>query len=144
MGAAAFGLLMARMPRNTETLLAIALSRARKSGRVSSKDERSARMAANEAVFRAGNERIRAMVADAVPRTPYICECGEESCFERVDLTRDEYERVREGPARFFVSPGHEDRTADERVVERFDQFTVVEKEGKGREIVTRADPRKG
>ena len=35
-------------------------------------DERSARLAANEAVFRAGNERIEAMLGDLHGTTPYI------------------------------------------------------------------------
>jgi len=135
---------MPRVPKDKEALLAIALSRRRKSERVRGNDQRSARLAANEAIFRAGNERIRSLVADALPRTPYICECGDESCFEQVELAKDEYERVREDPARFFVSPGHEDTTAGERVVERCDHFIVVEKVGRAREVVTSTDPRKG
>jgi hypothetical protein len=35
-------------------------------------DERSARLAANEAVFRAGNERIDAVMADTLGTTPYL------------------------------------------------------------------------
>jgi hypothetical protein len=64
-----------------------------------------------------------------------MCECGDASCLERVELTRVEYERVRAHRARFLVLPGHEDRTADERVVEKFDHFNVVEKEGTAGEI---------
>src|SRR5579862_5958735 len=136
-------LVMGRVPKDKDSLLAVALSGARKTGRVSGEDERSARLAANEAIFRAGNERIRAIVADSVPRTPYICECGDDRCFERVELTRDEYEQVRAHPARFLVSPGHQDRAAGERVVEKYDHFTVVEKEGKGREIAARTSREK-
>jgi hypothetical protein len=134
---------MARVPRSREELLAIALSGARRTGGMSGKDERAARLAENEAIFRAGNERIRAFVAEALPRTPYMCECGHENCFERLELTKEEYGRVRAHPARFLVSPGHEDTTAGERVVERFDHFAVVEKDGKAREIVTRTRPGK-
>src|SRR5579862_9949857 len=61
-------------------------------------DERSARRAANEAVFRAGNERIHAVVGDALPRARYMCECGEPGCFEPVELTVAEYEGVRAYP----------------------------------------------
>lgn len=105
-------------------------------------DERSARRAANEAVFRAGNERIQAVVGEALPRTPYMCECGDQSCFEPVELTDDEYQGVRAHPARFLVAPGHEDVTAGEVVIEAFGRFTVVEKRGDAAEIVTRNDPR--
>jgi hypothetical protein len=135
---------MAREPRSKDELLAIALSRRRMAGEVSRSDARTARLAENETVFRAGNERIRASVAEVLPRTPYLCECGNEKCFERVELTRDEYEHVRADPARFFVLPGHEDVSAGERVVERFEDVAVVEKSGKAREIVTRRAPRKG
>src|ERR1051325_11178832 len=93
-------------------------------------DERSARQAANEAVFRAGNERIQAAVGDARRLTPYMCECGDESCFEPVELTDAEYEGVRAHPARFFVAPGHEDLTSGEVVIEAFHLFTIVEKRG--------------
>jgi hypothetical protein len=106
-------------------------------------DERSARLAANEAAFRAGNEAIeanRGEVANA--QQPYLCECGVESCFERVMLTREEYETVRSHPARFLVTPGHEDLTAGEVVVEEFSRYAVVEKRGEERKIVERTDPR--
>ena len=105
-------------------------------------DERSARRAANEAVFRAGNERIQAVVGDSLPQTPYMCECGDPSCFEPVELTDAEYETVRAHPARFFVAPGHEDLTSGEVVIEAFRHFTIVEKRGDEAEIVTRNDPR--
>ena len=106
-------------------------------------DERSARLAANEAVFRAANEAIEAARADgAGGERPYLCECGVESCFERVMLTRVEYETVRSHLARFLITPGHEDLTAGEIVVEEFGRYAVVEKRGEEREIVRRSDPR--
>lgn len=105
-------------------------------------DERSARLAANEAVFRAGNERIDAMQADGEWPTAYMCECGDAQCFQMVELTHAEYEAVRSHPARFFVVRGHEDLTAGEVVVEEASAFTVVEKRGGEREIVERSNPR--
>jgi hypothetical protein len=105
-------------------------------------DERSARLAANEAVFRAGNERIDAMLSDRAVTTPYMCECGNAQCFQQIDLTTEEYEAVRSHPARFFVISGHEDLTAGEIVVETASQFTIVEKRGAEAQIVERSDPR--
>ena len=106
-------------------------------------DQRSARLAANEAVFRAGNERIEAMLGDKDGTTAYMCECGDPHCFEMIDLTNEEYEQIRSHPARFFVVSGHEDLTAGEAVVEQASGFTVVEKRGATeREIVERSDPR--
>jgi hypothetical protein len=104
-------------------------------------DERSARLAKNEAIFRAGNESIDKAAAGRAEKAPYLCECGEKSCLARVELARAEYEAVRSHPARFFVVPGHEDLTAGELVVEQYDRFTVVEKQGEERELVERATP---
>jgi hypothetical protein len=105
-------------------------------------DERSARLAANEAVFRAGNESIGQAVGGCSERIEFLCECGDPGCFQRVELSREEYETVRSHPARFFVASGHEDLTAGEVVVEVRGRWTVVEKRGLGREIVERSDPR--
>jgi hypothetical protein len=104
-------------------------------------DERSARLAKNETIFRAGNESIDKAAGGRVEKAPYLCECGEKSCLARVALTSAEYEAVRIHPARFFVVPGHEDLTAGEVVVEQRDRFTVVEKQGEEREIVERGTP---
>jgi hypothetical protein len=101
-------------------------------------DERSPRLAKNEAIFRAGNESIDKAVGGRVEKAPYLCECGEKSCLARVELTSAEYETVRAHPARFFVVLGHEDLTAGEVVVEQHGRFTVVEKRGEERELVER------
>ena len=73
---------------------------------------------------------------------PFLCECGDESCFERLSLTHEQYEAVRSHPARFFVVPGHEDLTAGEVVVKEFNSYFIVEKKGAEAEIVERSDPR--
>lgn len=62
--------------------------------------------------------------------------------MDRISLTRDEYEAVRSHPARFFVIPGHEDLNGSEVVVETFDRYVLVEKQGREREIVEQSDPR--
>ena len=106
-------------------------------------DERSARLAANEAIFRSGNELINNAVGDSGV-APFLCECGDQGCFERVSISHDAYEAVRAHPARFFVAPGHEDLTAGEVVVEDFSHYSVVEKQGAEAAIVERTDPRSG
>jgi hypothetical protein len=105
-------------------------------------DERSRRLAENEAIFRAGNESIDGLVDARLDIVPYLCECGERGCLARVALTPAEYEAVRAHPTRFFVVPGHEDLTAGETVVAEHDRFTVVEKQGAEAEIVARRDKR--
>ena len=106
----------------------------------SAMDERSARLAKNEAVFRAGNESIEKSVGGKLERIPYLCECGDQHCFETVVLTSAEYKAVRSHPARFVVVPGHEDLTAGEAVVGQGDGFTLVEKQGEERELVEPED----
>ena len=105
-------------------------------------DERSARLAENEAIFRAGNESIDKAVGGKLEKAPYLCECGEEQCYARVELSPAEYEAVRVHPSRFFVVPGHEDLTAGEVVVEQYDRYTLVEKQDEERELVKSRDPR--
>jgi hypothetical protein len=90
------------------------------------------RIARNEASFRLINERLEASLKQ-LPITPepheFICECGLRSCEETVLLTVAEYESVRAQPDRFVVRPGHVFPEV-ETVVERHDQYLVVEKHG--------------
>jgi hypothetical protein len=104
-------------------------------------DERARRLAENETVFRAGNEAINANLKDGHELT-YLCECGSDTCFERVPLTRAEYEAVRANPARFMVVPGHHDAAAGEVVVSQSDRYAVVEKRLEARAIAEQTDPR--
>ena len=108
-------------------------------------DARSARLARNEAVFRAGNEAIVANHRDAPPEAllRFLCECGDDQCLEQVLLTRREYEEARADAGRFFVLPGHEDVTAGEVVVAEAARYLLVEKQGPERAIVERSDPRR-
>ena len=106
--------------------------------------ERSARLAQKEAIFRAGNELIQAVIGDQLDTAPYLCECGDAECFEQVSLATAEYEAIRSHPARFLVVPGHEDLTAGEVIVEESPRFAVVEKRGEECELVERTDPRAG
>ncbi|HXL43560.1 MAG TPA: hypothetical protein VN960_05815 [Gaiellaceae bacterium] len=41
--------------------------------------------------------------------TEFLCECGQQTCFETLLLTRAQYEAVRGEGQRFVVVPGHED-----------------------------------
>ena len=75
---------------------------------------RDERMAANEALFREVNERIfdaTAALADwpwggPSTRIDFVCECGHAECFEQIQLTREEYERVRASAVRFVIKAG--------------------------------------
>lgn len=93
-----------------------------------------ARLARNEVMFRAINERIRELAGrfdqSGSDTLGFVCECADETCVERVHLTTDQYDDVRAIPARFVVVPGHEATPLVERVVYRSDQFVIVRKIG--------------
>jgi hypothetical protein len=94
----------------------------------------SERIKANNHRFREANERIRVtaeQVGAEMERIPFLCECPVEDCVEIVELTRPEYEAVREDPSRFMTAIGHEaaERPVGE-VVSRNDRYVVVEKRG--------------
>ena len=87
-----------------------------------------AQLARNEAFFRAVNEGI----AEASERfesedAEFLCECGDARCTHRLEVPLEEYEVVREHPARFLVRNGHVEPEI-ENVVRRRRRYTVVEK----------------
>ena len=89
------------------------------------------------------NERIaeNAQRFDA-GTTEFICECNDSACSERLELTLEEYERVRADGTRFLLAPGHGDGSI-ERVVEHRGNFMIVEKvQATARALVRRLDPR--
>ena len=108
-------------------------------------EERERRVGLNEAVFRQVNKRIDGLneAFGAITETmQVICECGDASCIEQITISVPEYEELRQDPRRFAVVPGHEDEQV-ERVVERHDDYDVVEKdEGEPARLAERTDPR--
>jgi hypothetical protein len=109
-------------------------------------DLRDQRIAENEALFRAANERAADWEerdrAEAVE--PYFCECADPECREKVKLRGSDYERVRSNSALFFVLPGHEIPDV-ETVIESHPEWNVVEKsEPEAREVAAETDPRQG
>lgn len=103
------------------------------------------RICQNEVLFREINERLRELgegfslvteVAD------FVCECGEVSCTDRIQLSLGEYEQVRSDAKWFAIVPGHE-KLEFERIVAEHDGYTVVEKlPGGPAGIAIRDDPR--
>lgn len=110
-------------------------------------DARTLRIGQNEALFREVNERIE-RVTEAFEVTgdkiEILCECGDDGCLERLEVSLPEYERIRRKPALFFIRSGHE-KPAVEDVVEQQEAYDVVrKKEGAPAEIARRLDPRRG
>ena len=100
--------------------------------------EREQRLALNEAMFREVNERVEAMTKTFDSDTgtfEIVCECGYIACTERLSVPTSVHERVRSDDTHFLLSPGHDDATV-ERVIETFDSYVVVEKDGRDVEPV--------
>ena len=92
-----------------------------------------ARLGENEALYRDVNEHIAEVAAhlfdeaDGPITFRFLCECCSVTCVEQVALSLDDYRRVRSEGSWFVVVPGHE-LPAIERVVERREEYLVVEK----------------
>ena len=106
---------------------------------------REERIGLNEAVFREVNERIEALAETfdlGSQPLDLICECGDASCVERIQMTHPEYEQLRSNPHHFAIAPGH-DIPDVETVVARHEGYEVVSKdEGEPQEVAERTDPR--
>ena len=92
------------------------------------------RFVENERLFRIANEGLRERVEDIVEpdqSIPFLCECIDETCIARIDLTPQEYEIVRSDNQWFVSAPGHP-RLDGERIVEEEDRFLIVTKEDVG------------
>ena len=92
--------------------------------------KRKERIAENELLFRALNERIEEVTESWKDATmSAVCECGDSLCFAPINLPVADYERILRDPLgnRFIVKPGHEINDV-ETVVERHDTYAVVEK----------------
>ena len=105
-------------------------------------NERSDRIARNEAMFRSVNERVEQVVQPGPDEEiDFLCECGDSACIETVTLTREAYEQVRTDGAQFVVVPGHEIPQI-ETVVSRADGFLIVRKLPGEAGIAQETDPR--
>jgi hypothetical protein len=92
---------------------------------------RDERLAENQKLFRKANERFEERVEeysrDGVA-APFLCECADESCLGRVDLTLAQYADIRRRPDRYVILPGHP-TIEQEHVVDDKGDFQVVQKD---------------
>jgi hypothetical protein len=93
--------------------------------------ERQRRIEENEKLFREVNERVAEMHKgfQTGPDPEWVCECGDESCFDKVAVSLADYQEIRARNDWFFIRPGHE-KLDVERVVQQRDGYYVVEKDG--------------
>lgn len=106
--------------------------------------ERARRVGANEALFRSVNEQVRDLNRSFLVegRLRIVCECGEQSCIEQIELSPAEYEELRADSGLFAVKPGHDDPVV-ETVVDRRSGYWVVRKApGAPERIARETDPR--
>jgi hypothetical protein len=106
-------------------------------------EDRQERLAKNESLFRELNENIGGLASTLGGGAPFefICECSTSGCFERLSLTLDEYERVREDSTHFLLADGHQDIEI-EQVISRHKNYVVVEKDGVAGLVAADDDPR--
>ena len=103
--------------------------------------------ATNQTIFREMNEWT---VDDAdgregeQPETVlYLCECGDATCTDPIELSRTEYEAVRSVPVRFAIAVNHENPEVD-LLVSESKRYSVVDKIfGAPARIALATDPRK-
>ena len=107
-------------------------------------DPRQERAARNESLFRDVNERIKSTASNLSPMfTEFMCECADDSCFEHVSLTSEEYSSVRGmGLVYFILRPGHEVADIERVVGGEAERFEIVEKQDVAAEVATELDPR--
>ena len=90
--------------------------------------DRQERIIENEKLFREVNERVADIEANfSGPVPQWVCECGDETCFERVVVPIEDYQQIRSHGDWFVIKPGHE-KAEIERIVRQDDGFVVVEK----------------
>jgi hypothetical protein len=109
-------------------------------------EDRGPRAARNQSLFREANERVKQLnegFSMVLPVGEWICECADDACVERIELSPAEYEAVRNDGTHFLVAPGDEHVFLEvERVSERNECYWVVEKFGAAGEMAGKLDPR--
>ena len=109
-------------------------------------NQRASRAARNQSFFREINERVKDLnegFSLVLPLGDWVCECAEEMCVARIELSADEYETIRRNGTRFLVAPSDKHVWSDvEDVMERHDRYWVVEKLGEAARVSVQFDPR--
>ena len=105
--------------------------------------DRPFRVARNQSLFRAVNEKLRELnetFSEVSPTHAIACECADVSCVEKVYVSTREYLAVREHPRQFVVLRDHVIPDV-ESVIASNDGYVVVEKNASAGEIAEAADP---
>jgi hypothetical protein len=102
------------------------------------------RVGSNEAMFRRINESVETDYSETgfAGLIGFLCECGDSDCEETIEMTRREYESVREDARRFAVIGDHVFEDTED-IVERHRRYVVVEKHEDVAHLAERSDPRR-
>src|SRR5215210_5533781 len=105
-------------------------------------EERAARGARTQSLFRDVNERVKEINGTfslALPLGDWICECANQECSDRIEMAPKDYEALRGNPRRFAVAPRDKHVVPEiEAVVERTDRYWVVEKTGEAGDLAAK------
>jgi hypothetical protein len=96
-------------------------------------EERTRRVGANEAVFRALNEELEGLneaFAFASRTFLIVCECGDLTCVEQIEVSVEEYAQLRSDPTLFAVIQGHASPDTEEEIASRHGWDIVRKRKG--------------
>jgi hypothetical protein len=88
------------------------------------------RIRENEELFRRANERLLEQIREGTSDdtlVPFLCECADDLCMARMEMTLDDYRRLRANDGTFGVLPGHVEEHG-EVVVQELARYHVVRK----------------
>lgn len=91
---------------------------------------RDGKLAQNQRVFRGANRRLEDVAGRTVEEgavVPFLCECADDACLGRIEVTLDEYFLAHLDPDRYVVLPGHL-RIDGEEIVADHGRYEVVSK----------------
>jgi hypothetical protein len=101
-----------------------------KDGNIRAMSVREERREANQRRFQLANQALHDIVDGQLPDlTPvaFLCECADEECMGRVEVTLTQWEDVTQRPNHFLIIAGHP-RSEGEEVGESLGRYEAVQK----------------
>jgi hypothetical protein len=89
------------------------------------------RIRENEELFRMANQRLHEQISGGMSGdrlVPFLCECADDLCMARMEMTVDDYRSLRADGEAFGVLPGHVAEHG-EVVVRELHSYRVVRKD---------------
>jgi hypothetical protein len=92
---------------------------------------REERLAENQRIFRAANERLEVSVearVDGRAPVPFLCECADIECLGRIEMTTGDYDAAHVDRDTYIILPGHPTIDGEEVVEDGLDGYLIVRK----------------